>query len=130
MNKKDELSYYLSITKGNLVLSEDLKEFGTMFVYDNIIYEIFENSEFNQHCNLEVDTYIQELNEEIQYLFKINGIDSDFVKTSINKAKLLDSFITKYEEYTGIETIYRLNNVILIHGNLINDNNNKNDTQQ
>ena len=128
MNKKDELSYYLSITKGNLVLSEDLKEFGTMFVYDNIIYEIFENSEFNQHCNLEVDTYIQELNEEIQYLFKINGIDSNFVKTSINKAKLLDSFITKYEEYTGIETIYRLNNVILIHGNLINDNNNKNDT--
>lgn len=128
MNKKDELSYYLSITKGNLVLSEDLKEFGTMFVYDNIIYEIFENSEFNQHCNLEVDTYILELNEEIQYLFKINGIDSDFVKTSINKAKLLDSFITKYEEYTGIETIYRLNNVILIHGNLINDNNNKNDT--
>lgn len=128
MNKKDELSYYLSITKGVLILSEDLKEYGTMFVHDNIIYEIFENSEFNQHCNLEVDTYIQELNEEIQYLFKINGIDSNFVKTSINKAKLLDSFITKYEEYTGIETIYRLNNVILIHGNLINDNNNKNDT--
>lgn len=128
MNKKDELSYYLSITKGVLILSEDLKEYGTMFVHDNIIYEIFENSEFNQHCNLEVDTYIQELNEEIQYLFKINGIDSDFVKTSINKAKLLDSFITKYEEYTGIETVYRLNNVILIHGNLINDNNNKNDT--
>lgn len=129
MNKKDELSYYLSVTKGILILSEDLKEHGTMFVHDNVIYEIFENSEFNQHCNLEVDTYIQELNEEIQYLFKINGIDSNFVKTSINKAKLLDSFITKYEEYTGIETIYKLNNVILIHGNLINDNNNKNDTQ-
>ena len=129
MNKKDELSYYLTITKGNLVLSEDLNEYGTMFVHDNVIYEIFENSEFNQHCNLEVDTYIQELNEEIQYLFKINGIDSNFIKTSINKAKLLDSFITKYEEYTGIETIYKLNNVILIHGNLINDNNNKNDTQ-
>lgn len=128
MNKKDELSYYLSVTKGILILSEDLKEYGTMFVHDNVIYEIFENSEFNQHCNLEVDTYIQELNEEIQYLFKINGIDSNFVKTSINKAKLLDSFITKYEEYTGIKTIYRLNNVILIHGNLINDNNNKNDT--
>lgn len=129
MNKKDELSYYLTITKGILILSEDLKEHGTMFVYDNVIYEIFENSEFNQHCNLEVDTYIQELNEEIQYLFKINRIDSNFVKTSINKAKLLDLFITKYEEYTGIETIYKLNNVILIHGNLINDNNNKNDTQ-
>ena len=40
-----------------------------------------------------------------------------------------NSFITKYEEYTGIETIYKSNNVILIHGNLINDNNNKNDTQ-
>ena len=38
-----------------------------MFVHDNVIYEIFENSEFNQHCNLEVNTYIQELNEEIRY---------------------------------------------------------------